>query len=81
MISSVKVEYNLRNKNNFFILYVKITSKIKNLDSTFFAFYYKFMKILFLERNLIFLLLYFKRIYYLDLLYRKFNCELKPSIT
>ena len=39
--SIVKSNYNLRNKNNFFIPYVKITSKnnYKNFDSSFSIFF------------------------------------------
>jgi hypothetical protein len=50
--SSVRSNYNLRNNNNYFIPYLKITSKNKNknLDSTFSIFFCKFINILFLEQ-------------------------------
>jgi hypothetical protein len=62
--SIVKSKYNLRNKNNYVIPYVKITSKnnYKNFDSSFSIFFCKFINILFLEQ-FYFPLIYLKSIY------------------
>ena len=78
--SSVRSNYNLRNNNNYFIPYLKITSKNKNknLDSTFSIFFCKFINILFLEQFNFPLILFKKHLLLnIDSLYRKFNSEFK----
>ena len=78
--SSLNRTYNLRNSNNYFIPYLKITSKNKNkhLDSTFSIFFCKFINILFLEQfNLSFILFKKHLLFNIDSLYKKFNSEFK----
>ena len=78
--SIVKSNYNLRNKNNYFIPYVKITSKnnYKNFDSSFSIFFCKFINILFLEQFNFPLILFKKHLLLnIDSLYRKFNSDFK----